>query len=281
MKSETLVDGLKYSVYPEIYYALRKLDLTERVHWLEGAFSDACNYISSDIDKADEKALLILNWFMDAMKDLERDVTKEQNQDESHLKRFRVGNIMSILSEVPMHAYHVMPKTKELIFSELVGWCYETTDEEESDKIFKLFCSMEFMCFEDRKQLENIFRDKTDSKYGIPNASTRLFRHMQIAYSEMEGWKKNTLNNPKLQVERIGEILFNAWRVRVLKNFKDMVRVVQIIQPLEGVSDKALESLNFCAKMIAKIEKQNAGCEYYITDIIWSCKKHGPHPELS
>jgi hypothetical protein len=166
---------------------------------------------------------------------------------------------MSIFSKVPMHAYHVMPKTKEFIFSELVGWCYETTDEEESDKIFKLFCSIEFMCPEDRKQLENVFREKTDTKYGIPNASTRLFRHMQIVYSEMEEWGKNTLNNPKLQVERIGEILFNAWRVRVLKNFKDMAYVVRVIQPLQGTSDEAFRCLGQCATKIADIEKEYAG----------------------
>jgi hypothetical protein len=160
-----------------------------------------------------------------------------------------------------------MPKTKEFIFSELVDWCYKTTDEEESDKIFKLFCSIKFMCPDDRQQLERIFREKTAHKELDNSSPLRLFRHILIAHLEIKEWEKNTLDSPRLQVGRIGEIIFNAWRVSVLKDFKDMVRVVRVFQPLTGTSKEAFEHLAVCAQEIAEIDARCSGSKYSVTHL--------------
>jgi hypothetical protein len=257
----TLVESLEKSNYPEGCYTLRNLSLNERVEWVKGVFSLACkNYSFTSTSGGDEKAVMFLHWFLHAMEDLENEGISEESRDKIALKSSRVRNIISVFPEIPMSAFPVMPKTKEFAFSEIVGWCYETNDEEESDELFRFCCSREFNCSEDEKLLEKIFKEKTDAFV----SPSRLSRHLLIANSEIKEWEKNRLARPKIQIDRIGKAIFNAWIRNSLGDVGDMASVVRVIQPLQGASDEALKYLGEYATKIAEIDKKYAGEPYSI-----------------
>jgi hypothetical protein len=245
------LENLKKNADLEIYYLLLDLDLEGRVKNLKNLFFLIFRLHWSV--EADRKAVMILDWLIEANKDLRFSE-----------KEFTGYELMSLKAEVAMDVYPIIPnndlkaflQVRESALSHILEWCYVTPDEEESDSIFKFFLSQASpRCDEElalTKRNLKLNADKAASK-------ERLLRHILSLNLEDE-------NKVPGHLLESGRMLLNSWIRKV--DMCEASRILRATSPLEGCPDRAFIYLKECASVIARAEKE-CGPVHYVVDCGW------------
>ena len=158
-------------------------------------FESDLKYYTEHAADCDQRARTFFYWFILANEDLNQVSRKPFSQ-------IQVESAKEFFSLEPNQIFSsFLPKTTEDILERIVRRCYQTEDENESDKLFDYLISIDFYDSKGEKILEEAIRIATGRKV----RAERLLRQVSILYVKLCEKRKN-------QDHRTIEILFNGWR---------------------------------------------------------------------
>jgi hypothetical protein len=157
-----------------------------------------------------------------------------------------------------------VPQTRNALLKEILEWCFETSDEEESKKLFHFFLKLPGLLVMEHKKLAlNALQEATGSGVAPNRIRERIFDAATHSDNKQARFNAN----------EIGQILAVAWTRNTVRNWQIGYRQyetqregfpwfaagLRVLSPLAFVSDEMLELMTGIANAGAEIDHEIRG----------------------